>query len=500
MKKIKINYPFLLLISILFIGSCSKNLDINQDPSTFNLDDSPTEQLIVNGMITTAINLGANYNFACNMWSQYWASGPGISVNPIDVHTLLGSNAVVTRGWTQAYSRAMYDLFTVVKRTNSAHQKGVCQLMLAYNYQLLTDCFGDIPFSEALKALPSDGGIVSPKYDEAATVYDGIIALVDEAITNLNTSETIEGLTSSVDPMYGGDINKWLKFANTLKLKLYVRQFETNPSAITSARALIDAGTLFIGSNENAQIAFTTPPGANTNLNPLFASLESRTSTGNYFVLSNTTLDALNAKSDLRLNALYNLPSNPAVTVHTGIPQGSGGGGSIANLSTPGSYTYGRNVPVIFISSWESKFLQAEALARSGSSGDDETAFNDAVSESFEFLGLASDASDYLSLNPFDATNIESKVKSIAYEKWVSMNAVQSTESWIESRRYDTPTRIVFRGTGGIFNLPVGNTLALGTGYPVIFPYSGDEVSSNKNVPAQRVDISNPAYKTFWDN
>jgi hypothetical protein len=104
--------------------------------------------------------------------------------------------------------------------------------------------------------------------------------------------------------------------------------------------------------------------------------------------------------------------------------------------------------------------------------------------------------------HPYNSTDVESKIKSIAYEKWVAMNGIQPTEAWIESRRYDTPTRVIFKhsGIGGIFVEPSSNTLTLNDRFPVIFTYSATELSNNKNAPLQRLDLSDPLYKIFWDN
>lgn len=492
----RISFFIILIFGSVFFNACTNTFDVNKDPSTFNIDEAPVEQLITSGILTTAINLGANSNQICNMWAKYWTSGPGISVSPTDYYNVLGSTASVARFWSQSYARSMYDLYTVTKKSTSKHQIGICQVMLAYNYQLMADCFGDVPFTEALKGLPSDGGIVSPKYDADADVYSGIENLINDALSNIDNADDITDL-SNVDPLYRGDLDLWKKFANTLKLKLYVRQFEVNPASITKASNLLTSGASFITtSTDAARIQFTPGSGSKQNLSPLYANLESRESVGNFYVLSNVTLNALSSKSDSRLDALYNLPV--AGGSHAGLDHATGSGAA-DNLSKPSSKVYSPTVPIYFISEWESLFLQAETVARSGNVAGSQSLFEDAVYSSFNYLG-ASDASLYLSSNPYNTTDVESAVKSIAYEKWVSMNAIQPTESWIEIRRYDTPTRHIFNGTSGFFPEPAGNVLSLGDKYPVIFPYSEAEISSNKNAPLQRIDLSNPTYKAFWDN
>lgn len=493
----KLSYTILFIIAILITASCSKNLDVNDDPSTYNLSDTPVGGLIVNGMTSTGINLGANFNRITVLWAQYWASGPTYIVDPTDKNNLPGNLAQNDRAWRQAYTRTLYDLYTAIKISKSAHQKGACQVMMAYNFQLLVDCYGDIPFKEALRALPTDGGIISPKFDSAAAVYTGIKTLIDDAITNITATDDVVGLSGSQDPMYGGNMDKWLKFANTLKLKLLVRQAEINGGAtLTEARTLIDNGVLYIEDpSENAQIAFNG--GGTTNQSPLYASLDYSDRKDNYCA-SSTSIIQLLSNNDLRISKFYTLPV--AGLPYAGVANGSGGGNK-TTVSYPGASVFSTKAPVVFISSWESKFLRAEVIARTGG-GDDQTLFEDAVSQNFTYLGLAdSFATKYIIAHPYPSS-VTDKIHSIAYEKWVSMNGSQPTEAWIESRRYDTPTRTVFKQStiGGIFIEPTSNTLTLNDRFPVIFTYSSTELSNNKNAPIQRTDISNPMYRIFWDN
>ena len=494
-NRTKLSFVILVLASMFFVA-CSKNLDINNDTSTINLGDAGVNELMVNGIITTAINLGVNYNEITATWAQYVTRRPGFVGIGFDNHLILGSSSNIDRGWVQAYTRAMYDLKAASDKSTNPQIKGACMVMLAYNFQLLTDCYGNIPFSEALKALPSAGGILSPKFDEATTVYDGITEMLEEAITNLNSSELSE-LKTSNDPLYAGNIQYWIKFANTLKLRVLVRQIEVNPATLTTALAFLESGAEFINnSSEMPQIAFSS--NGNQNNNPLYSKGEG-SGLGNTAVLSNTTFNALTSRGDTRINAFYNLPSNPAIPgQNAGADQGSGSG-AVDKLSKSSALVYSSGAPVILMSSWESDFLQAEVYARSDNSAD-ETKFLDAIYESFAYLGLSDDFSLYTTDNPYNSLDLDSKIRSIAYEKWVAMNALQPTESWIETRRYDTPSRSIFTGVGGIFVDPASNVLSTGTGFPVIFPYSQTEISNNKNAPLQRTDLSNPSNKTFWDN
>lgn len=484
------NYKFIVLalvMSLIYSTSCNKAFDVNSDPSKIDLQSAPIQLLFVNGVISTGINIGGNYNRVGYTWAQYWTRTTGYVGLSYDHHYLLGTTNVVKDAWEQSYSRTLMDLSVVLNKTTDAHLKGATQALIAYNVQVLTDVYGDVPYSDALKGADN---VLSPKFDKSSDIYASLETLLNDARSNLSQAQTSEVLSTTNDPLYHGNVENWIRFTNTLLLKLYVRQFEVDPSAITKARTLIDGGAYFIDDNsQNAEFHFT--PSGSKNANPLFAIL---TGTNDH-QLSKTTADILQAKSDPRISVLYNLPVTPPVPgQYNGIPQGADGNGA-GNYSTTSTFIFSSTAPVILVSSWESKFLQAETFARSGSS-DDETNFNNGVLLNFAYLGL--DGSSYLATNPYNSTSTETKIASIAYEKWASMDGLQGIESWIETRRYDTPTRSIF--VNGFFSEPANDYITSGNHFPVVFPYSQSELNSNNNAPAQRSDIGLPSYKLFWDN
>lgn len=486
MKNIKSIFSLVLVSILLVTISCQKSFDINQDPSKIDIQNTPTDELFTNAILTTAINVGGNYNRIGYTWAQYWTRTTGYVGLSYDHHFLLGTFNVVKDAWEQSYSRSLMDLKVITDKTSDMHLKGAAQALMAYNFQIITDVFGNIPYTDALKGTDN----LSPSYENSSVIYPKLEVLLKDALANLNIAQTTETLSENNDPLYHGNIDNWIRFTNTLLLKVYVRQFEVDPTAITKARSLIDDGAIFIESNsQNASIGFT--PNGSKNANPLFAIL----SGANDHQLSKTTADILQTKMDPRIAVLYDLPASPTTPgVYEGIPHGADGSGS-NRYSNTSTFIFSSTTPVFFISSWESKFLQAETLARSGSS-DDQGLFEEAVLLNFEYLDV--DGSTYLSDHPYDATSTESKISSIAYEKWAAMDGLQGIESWIETRRYDTPTRAIF--VGGFFSEPANNYITSGNHFPVVFPYSQSEINSNNNAPGQRTDLGLLTNRLFWDN
>ena len=151
------------------------------------------------------------------------------------------------------------------------------------------------------------------------------------------------------------------------------------------------------------------------------------------------------------------------------------------------------------MSHWEVLFLRAEAAMRFGTSDNEKAMYDAAVTAHFLYVGLtAGDASAYLQGNAaYDegATTLQ-KSDLIGVQKWISMNGLQESEGWIESRRFDQPGSNVFTNvTTGIFETPSRSVFPTGV-FPSIRLYPQSEISLNaQNVPARVVTD-----KVFWDN
>lgn len=479
-----------LLLALAFsISSCQKVLDINTDP---NNPSTSTPQLVMPaGQAMMASTVGNTWAFIGSMWGQYWTGGFGVGTSNLEYYNMVSSD--VEGGWTRAYARSLEDLYFLIKSDQPVHA-AMGKIMSAYLFQMLVDVHGDIPFSEALKGETADGGITAPKYDTEQEVYDALIPLINEGLTGLDATGGLVTPPGTEDLIYGGDIDKWKQFANTLKLKILVRRGD-----YAAAKSLMDAGTLFI-SDESDEAKFRYfESGQNTN--PIWARFQARTTVGMYYVGTSSSVNKLDALADPRLPEIY-VTGNAG---HEGVDAGdindnstkypSGGSNNrfdrpIADATgTTPTKAYGPNVPVFFISSWESKFLQAEVLTRLGLDG--ESLLVEAVQESFDYWGVG-DATAYVTGLGYGAASLEDRVDILAIQKWISMNALQMCEGWIETVRFDRPGHNIF--TGGIFTTPISTTLAPGI-FPTSFIYPTQEVSYNSNTPTGRTVTS----KRFWD-
>lgn len=485
--KMKIyNIKGLLLALSITIGmaSCEKVLDINKDP---NNASTATPKLV---LPTAQSQLGATIGYAWNwyggMWAQYWTGGYGVSTSQVEYFNMVGSD--VDGSWTRAYARSLEDMHYLQKSGQPIYA-GMAKIMSAYLFQMLTDLHGDIPFSQALKGQVEDGSITTPKYDKQEDVYAALIPLIDEGIAGV-TIVPAPGVVyqnpSSDDLMYGGDISKWVKFANTLKLKVLVRKGD-----YAGAKALIDAGTPFITSaSDEAKFRYFETA---QNTNPLYARFMARADVGMYFVASKTSVDTLKSLSDPRINKIYTIGTSGNVGVFSGDINDNTSlypsGGANTKFDRPGPLTFDATVPVFFISSWESYFLQAEVLIRNGQNAS--TLFENAVQASFDYFGAGS-ASSYVATLGFTGTQ-DNQLNVLALQKWISMNGLQMVEGWLETVRFDRPGNDIFKG--GIFHSPINNSLGANK-FPSSFVLPQQEISYNPNSP-KNVTVTS---KRFWDN
>jgi len=408
----------------------------------------------------------------------------------------------------------------------------IAKILKAYTFQVITDGWGDIPFSEALKGLPEDGGNTAPSFDAQSAVYDAIIKMVRDGRTALQNStgaQTIDG-----DVIYGGNKAQWIKFANTLELKLFLRLSEKSPAKAQAGVAAVmtsangTGGGGFIDEGDDAVVNYSSEAG---NQNPLYSEMSGLQSVQN-LVASKTSVDTMNANNDYRLFIFYNLASNGTFA---GLAQGNYTASPSTVVSITGN-AVGADVrndasalaPVKFMTSYESKFLQAEAVARGwGTSLEtDEELYNDGVHASFfayagafagqellladvgdqsangntvqEQIFLTADYAYYSYVNEDTlfgvpaatwatyptAGTVQEKLKFIITQKWFAMNGNQGFEAWTEWRRTGYPD---------FFTISVNSII--GNKFPRALFYPDVEVQRNRNFPGQRLITD----KVWWD-
>jgi hypothetical protein len=319
---------------------------------------------------------------------------------------------------------------------------------------LLTDLYGDVPYSEA-------GTNIVPKYDTQKDVYTGLLSDLTQATTQLDAAKgAIKG-----DVVYGGDIAKWKKFANSLKLRIALRIADKENDLAKQTIAALNVADL-IGSNaETAKFVYSTSP----QNNPQQDHFVSR----NDYRISKTIVNKLKTLSDPRLSVYAQLPKDESVTDYVGGANGLSNGDAnsqgLDKISLPGTYFLTPTAPAVIYSYAEVLFNLSEAVARGYISGSAETYYKQAITASLNQFGItnATIIADYLA-QPAVVYNAANYKQSIGDQKWIAFFG-QGLDAFAEWRRLDYP------------QLVAGPASVLEGKIPVRIFYPGTEQSLNGN-------------------
>src|SRR5688572_28685599 len=210
--------------SLFVAGSCTTDFEeINKNPNGPIVVPS---SLLISGIVENVMDQSYSTFNGGDMgsaWAQHWAKvqyNDEERYSPRDtqfdaIWSSLYSGSPIPGGGGLQDINVMYDQAGTEGNT---HVQGVALVLKAYHFSVLTDLFGDIPFSQALKAKE---GINLPAYDTQADVYTGVLAMLDEANTLLDNGAGVINATSDI--LYAGDVTKWQKFANALKFRTLMR-------------------------------------------------------------------------------------------------------------------------------------------------------------------------------------------------------------------------------------------------------------------------------------
>lgn len=486
----------ILLVVFGLAASCSKDyLDVNIDP---NNPTKVTPDLVLPvGQLFSAkiIQERDGLNTLGNMFMYNWSQSDGYAWYP-DEFKYLVTATFHDNIFEDSYLTALkqYAVLDNLKESKYDYYRAIAKIMKAYHFQLLVDCYGDIPYKEALgRSLNA-----TPKYDDAQAIYDSLIVSLSRAIDIIDNAadQTAPGAD---DAMFGGVMLKWKQFANTLKLRILVRQSDMAGRSTyiqDEIDAIIAEGSGFMEEDVAVNPGFIKEAGKQ---NPIWDTFGwdpsgSQTMNSKATCASDYILTYLSGNNDPRIDYLYEKPS----TGHLGVPQGlldydtpvvdayvpelvSNIGPGILKSATQGS--------VIF-SLAENYFNQAEAANKGFITVTDggKDLYEKGITASFVYLGLSSaDAEDYYSqaatLVGWDISS--NKIEAIITQKWLAVNGITAEQSWFDYNRTGFPS-----------NLPI-SLLATTADRPVRLFYVAGELSSNgANVPTPQPNAFTA--KVFW--
>ncbi len=348
--------------------------------------------------------------------------------------------------WNTNYNklRDVQNLIQLAEETGDVGTKAVGLTLRAWMFSLITDAYGDIPYSEAIKA---KAGIYYTKYDSQEAVYNGILNDLREANQLMSTASGKVG----GDLIYGGDLTKWRKLANSLRVRYLIRISNKKSPATELAQIISSAA-------QNPLMTSNSDNGVYTYLAAApdqFPQFSNRSGSFNEFRASKVLLDTLKTLEDPRMTIFFRptpATEGSANPVYTGIPNGLDDvtsqtyAGGQQNHSRIGSLYYENSITTegikiakgVVMTYAELQFLLAEAAAKGWIQGDVNAYYTKGIESSFALYGLNVPVG-YLDRSEVKLSGSkDADLQRIGFQKWIS-SFFQGMEAWFDWRRTRIP-------------------------------------------------------------
>jgi len=487
MKKIKLILPLIALA----LFSCDNYLDVNTSPN------QPNASLITPNLSLSAVQTSSysvlvrRMNEVGNVFMNNW----GANVNSFtggyaEEFGITMSNNFYEDIWNSLY-RNTYEFTNIINHPSADydHHKAIAKIMKSFYFQYLVDLYGDIPYFEAHQGANN----VNPSYDDDQAIYRDLIVQIDSAIDMIDNAPATTVAVGGEDVMLGGDMDAWKRFANTLKLRILLREStkaETDGASATYLTAQFAAlDTNFLTDDVTINPGYSSANNAQQNpwMN-LMVELQ-KTSSGAFTYRSSFNFRRASAyiagqlnnnPVDPRRGRLFSLVGGQVVGVLQG-DQSAPDGTAPGNISSfgPGLVVDNSQDGYVFLAA-ESFLLQAEAVERGYITGDAQTLFDLGVEASLSQMGATAGTyvADVNSVSGKGYAASTDKIAAIMYQKSIALNSINGAEIWIEYTR-----------TGLINTIPMPMPGISPTGKkPLRLMYPTSELASNSaNVPAQSI-------------
>jgi len=435
MKTLKI---LSMAVLTFFLWGCSEDImdEINRDRN--NAQEVDAFAILPDVILNTAFTATAT-DLA---WfsSKFIEHSAGQWAQSHDADRRIGLD--VTSQWNNHWN-GMYDILNMLgimkEKTSPGGEEehniqalGLAQILTAYNLAVLTDFWGDVPWSEAVQG----AGFMKPKFDKQSAIYPDIFTLLDDGIANLQAAAADPDApnASLFDYIYSGNNQAWIRAAYSLKARYHMRLSERDNNAASAALTAIANGF------QNATQSFLFAKYEPTLIaeNPWYQFKFQRS----HLAVSSTLFNLMDDRNDPRMEIWFSKlgdpPAfNPAPPGEADRVQGGTYSESLVTYN-PDNIPGSRTRPTPMMTYHELLFIRAEALHRTG--GDFTAALQDALRASFEFHGLtAAEADAYFAadVQPRLAANAFNEIMT---QKYIAMFEHEASEAYHDYRRVRIPT------------------------------------------------------------
>lgn len=475
---------FLLILSIgmFFTQSCTNDFEeINKNT---NASEAVEPEFLLTNVITELIQQNT-YTQGFDQSNYFAHFAAAIDFGDLDRY-IIGSNGTY---WNNLFSY-LQDIKSMqqAEASNEAYV-AVGDILKAFIFSQLTDMWNDVPYSQAISL---EEGVVTPAYDTQESIYTdpetGILVVLKNAAATLeNTNAVIRG-----DVMFGNDLEKWVRFANSLRVR-YLLRISKRLTDFSELQALANSSKLMRSNADNAVLPFL--PSA-PNQFPFFLA---SSGANDEHVMTFTVDSVLTLLGDPRIGVYYK-PTQRSLNTDSVEYRGVRNGQnretiakdttlSIEKLSLFGSIF--RDVPdgvdAQFMHYAEVQFALAEAVQRGYITGDAKTYYENGITASFEYYGVEVPA-DYFTREAIALNGTDNIIK-IMTQKWLSLINV-GHEAWFNIRRTGIPA------------IKAGPDAANEGRYPVRYLYPESEQATNAENyqdAVSRIGGDNINSKGWWE-
>jgi len=492
----KLNYKIILsLLLVFFVSVSCEKLDL--------LNENPNEPEYINPdyLFTYSVLSGiGGYNNDVGLnqrgimrWMMYFAVRGGVESNKV-----YESPSGRSGFWQENYVDALNNTQEIINLTKDdallINKNSIARIWKVYLFHRLTDMWGSIPYSEALNGYTELNKM--PEYDTQKEIYEDFFAELEDAISKFdNSKESFD----DADIIFYGDIDAWIRFANSLRLKLAIRLKNVDPDIYSSQMAKLQSVDL-ISSNSQAAIFMH-----NTEKKSAIYEAYLRNESTEQNNPSKFLVDMLVADNDPRVIIyLKKSPDSnlPWVPDYQGVPNLVAPNSVIwdnysnnwTDISSIGNWFLRSDVPNPIFSYSEVCFLKAEA-SLDGYFGNTTDLLKDAVSANMYYLNMyapseaelieISDITTYVD----NITDVD--LEDIINEKWKSFAFQNAYEAWTDYRRTSFPVLKYYD------NSPISESE-----FPVRLQYPTSELNLNGDNYSQAVSEQGPdnqTTKVWWD-
>jgi hypothetical protein len=524
-----------LIIAVLITAtSCKKSyLDVNENP---NSATASTPELVLPAALTTTGGLLVTYLDYGNFMVGYQSNAGGYSYTGSTTITYAFTTSSNTGLYTSPFAN-LKDYQYIIDSSTGVEKyalfNSVARIMKSYTYQKLVDEYGDVPYSEALKGEAA----VTPKYDDAATVYQALVTELDAAIAQLQTYSANSTVTQlgTADVVFGGDVTKWIQFANNIKLRILTRARTSSISGFVATEFGTFSAEGFLLDDVIIDPGYSS---ASAIQNPMWNTYHSSytgtaTGTGISRIPSPWIMSFYNGVklTDPKRGALTykNFGSTPvnqlgnenAATAISGYPAWYIGVGTGASAPEAQGILKSRVMGQIIFPASETYFLLAEAALNGHAlSGTAQSNFDAGIAASFNYLekfgssnavtGSSTPTADAVAYQAANVTSASTaylanynlaatyaqRLEAIITQKYIALNFVDSYEAWTEFRRTTYPAIVAGSTAATSTFASLQSTSTRTDRLTVRSLYPQNEYNLNLNTPA---GLSVFTSKIFWD-